>query len=88
VQRTNKRDVEKILLRLESFRRTSRLLIEGVFAEEEPDLSAKILATYYRCPLVFQNYLQPAERIPDELDDLDETGALELSGYPTSQLVG
>ena len=73
--------MEKVLLRQESFRRTLLLLIEGVFAEEEPDLSAKILAMYHRCPLVFQNYLQLAEHIPDEtddLDDLDETEALEM----------
>jgi hypothetical protein len=34
---------------------------------------------YHRCPLVFQDYLQLAEHIPDELDDLDETDALEIA---------
>ena len=91
MQRTNKRDVEKVLLRVESFRRTLLLLIEGVFTEAEPDLSAKILAMYHRCPLIFQDYLQLGEHIPDEhipeldeldeLDDLNETEALKIACY-------
>ena len=33
---------------------------------------------HHRCPLVFQDYLQLAEHISDEIDDLDETEALEM----------
>lgn len=72
VQRTNKRDVEKFLLQQESFRRTLLLLIEGAFAENEPDLSARILDMYYRCPLIFKHYLQLSDPEPDDHDDETE----------------
>lgn len=78
MQRTNKREVEKVLLRQESFRRTLLLLVEGVFTDEEPDLSAKILAMYHRCPLVFKDYLQLSDYVFDDLDSDDET---ELSEF-------
>jgi hypothetical protein len=63
VQRTNKRDDEKVLLQKESFRRTLLLLIEGVFAEEEPDLSTEILDMYHHCPLVFKDYLRLSDNV-------------------------
>jgi hypothetical protein len=69
VQRTNKRDVEKVLLRQESFRRTLLLLVEGVFTEEEPDISTKILDMYHHCPLIFNDYLRLSDYVPDDLDD-------------------
>ena len=71
MQRTNKRDVEKVLLRQESFRRTLLLLIEGVFNEEEPDISTKILDMYHHCPLVFNDYLRLSDYVPDDPDDPD-----------------
>jgi len=68
VQRTNKRDVEKVLLQHESLRRTLLLLIEGALAENDPDLSARVLAMYHQCPLVFDYYLQLSDPTPDDLD--------------------
>jgi hypothetical protein len=67
----HKRDVEKVLLGQESFRRTLLLLIEGVFNEEEPDISTKILDMYHHCPLVFNDYLRLSDYVPDDPDDPD-----------------
>jgi hypothetical protein len=78
VQRTNKRDVEKVLLRQESFRRTLLLLIEGVFNEEEPDISTKILDMCHHCPLVFNDYLRLSDYVPDDPDDPDDLDDLGL----------
>ncbi|OXV05527.1 hypothetical protein Egran_06705, partial [Elaphomyces granulatus] len=92
VQRTNKRDVEKVLLQKESFRRTLLLLIEGVFAEEEPDLSTKILDMYHHCPLVFKDYLRLSDNVPDDPDDETEAWEFALGCYrnirPWSLLTG
>jgi hypothetical protein len=73
VQRTNKRDVEKVLLQHESFRRTLLLLIEGAFAEDEPDLSARLQAMYRQCPQIFKDFLHLSDPEPDdESDDSDD----------------
>jgi hypothetical protein len=92
VQRTNKRDVEKVLLQKESFRRTLLLLIEGVFAEEKPDLSTEILDMYHHCPLVFKDYLRLSDNVPDDPDDETEAWEFALGSYrnirPWSPLTG
>jgi hypothetical protein len=72
VQRTNKRDIEKVLLQRESLRRTLLLLIEGAFAENDPDLSARVLVMYNQCPLVFDYYLQLSDPMTDDFDDPDD----------------
>jgi hypothetical protein len=72
VQRTNKRDVEKVLLQHASSRRTLLLLIEGAFTENDPDLSARVLAMLHQCPLVFENYLQLSDHKPDDANDPDD----------------
>nr|KMM66395.1 hypothetical protein CPAG_02734 [Coccidioides posadasii RMSCC 3488] len=58
VQRTNKRDVEKVLLMQESFRRTLLLLLEEAFADSEPSLTQYISNLYEHCPTLFADLLR------------------------------
>ena len=67
--RTNKHNIEKVLLQQESFRRTLLLLLDGAFARDESALSEALQALYQRCPLVFQDYLGLSYPEPEESSD-------------------
>lgn len=82
VQRTNKRDVEKVLLVQESFKRTLVLLLEGSFADVEPRLTSKLQELQKKCPMLFDNYLR---LYPECLDDNTDAQAIDRTNI---QLIG
>ncbi|EFR03711.1 hypothetical protein MGYG_06708 [Nannizzia gypsea CBS 118893] len=43
IYRTNHRDIEKVLLLQESFKRTLQLILQGAFSEEEPRITTQLL---------------------------------------------
>jgi hypothetical protein len=50
VYQTNHRNIERLMLRKESFRQTLRLLLLGAYTEEEPDTTAIVQELSRSCP--------------------------------------
>jgi hypothetical protein len=72
IRRSNSRDVEKILLLEETFRRTLQLYLNGSYPEDR-DTSERIQLLYRVCPSVFNSLVFHSS--PSNSDDFDEVEA-------------
>jgi hypothetical protein len=76
VYQTNHRNIERLMLRKESFRQTLRLLLLGAYTEEEPDTTAIVQELSRSCPSLFETLLPRSEIESQILEDDDESLAV------------
>ncbi|EFW13347.1 conserved hypothetical protein [Coccidioides posadasii str. Silveira] len=81
VQRTNKRDVEKVLLIHESFKRTISLTLDGALMESEPYITSQMKQLHRECPILMQDLVRSEH---NEQQDDDENADEADDSYATT----